>query len=165
MKVAFYTLGCKVNQYETDLMMKNFEDRGYSVVDFDDIADIYVINSCSVTNLSSRKSRQMASKAKRKDGIVVLAGCYAQELTKSDKLKNVDIVIGNEEKKQIVDIVERYIENGEKVEKVVYKVADISKTISYVQRDNLNKGINVRESVKIEDGCNNFCSYCIIPMI
>lgn len=165
MKVAFYTLGCKVNQYETDLMMKNFEDRGYSVVDFDDIADIYVINSCSVTNLSSRKSRQMASKAKRKDGIVVLAGCYAQELTKSDKLKNVDIVIGNEEKKQIVDIVERYIENGEKVEKVVYKVADISKTISYVQRDNLNKGINVRESVKIEDGCNNFCSYCIIPYV
>ena len=146
-------------------MMKNFEDRGYSVVDFDDIADIYVINSCSVTNLSSRKSRQMASKAKRKDGIVVLAGCYAQELTKSDKLKNVDIVIGNEEKKQIVDIVERYIENGEKVEKVVYKVADISKTISYVQRDNLNKGINVRESVKIEDGCNNFCSYCIIPYV
>ena len=67
MKVAFYTLGCKVNQYETDLMMKNFEDRGYSVVDFDDIADIYVINSCSVTNLSSRKSRQMASKAKRKE--------------------------------------------------------------------------------------------------
>ena len=165
MKVAFYTLGCKVNQYETDLMMKNFEVRGYSVVDFDDIADIYVINSCSVTNLSSRKSRQMASKAKRKDGIVVLAGCYAQELTKSDKLKNVDIVIGNEEKKQIVDIVERYIENGEKVEKVVYKVADISKTISYVQRDNLNKGINVRESVKIEDGCNNFCSYCIIPYV
>ena len=165
MKVAFYTLGCKVNQYETDLMMKNFEDRGYSVVDFDDIADIYVINSCSVTNLSSRKSRQMASKAKRKDGIVVLAGCYAQELTKSDKLKNVDIVIGNEEKKQIVDIVERYIENGEKVEKVVYKVADISKTISYVQKDNLNKGINVRESVKIEDGCNNFCSYCIIPYV
>ena len=165
MKVAFYTLGCKVNQYETDLMMKNFEERGYSVVDFDDIADIYVINSCSVTNLSSRKSRQMASKAKRKDGIVVLAGCYAQELTKSDKLKNVDIVIGNEEKKQIVDIVERYIENGEKVEKVVYKVADISKTISYVQKDNLNKGINVRESVKIEDGCNNFCSYCIIPYV
>lgn len=165
MKVAFYTLGCKVNQYETDLMMKNFEDRGYSVVDFDDIADIYVINSCSVTNLSSRKSRQMASKAKRKDGIVVLAGCYAQELTKSDKLKNVDIVIGNEEKKQIVDIVERYIENGEKVEKVLYKVADISKTISYVQKDNLNKGINVRESVKIEDGCNNFCSYCIIPYV
>lgn len=165
MKVAFYTLGCKVNQYETDLMMKNFEDRGYSVVDFDDIADIYVINSCSVTNLSSRKSRQMASKAKRKDGIVVLAGCYAQELTKSDKLKNVDIVIGNEEKKQIVDIVERYIENGEKVEKVVYKEADISKTISYVQKDNLNKGINVRESVKIEDGCNNFCSYCIIPYV
>ena len=165
MKVAFYTLGCKVNQYETDLMMKNFEDRGYSVVDFDDIADIYVINSCSVTNLSSRKSRQMASKAKRKDGIVVLAGCYAQELTNTDKLKNVDIEIGNEEKKQIVDIVERYIENGEKVEKVVYKVADISKTISYVQKDNLNKGINVRESVKIEDGCNNFCSYCIIPYV
>ena len=96
MKIAFFTLGCKVNQYETDLMMKSFVDAGYTIVDFKEKADIYVINSCSVTNLSTRKTRQYLSRAKSKGGIVVLAGCYAQEISKDEKLQNVDIIIGKQ---------------------------------------------------------------------
>ena len=163
MKVAFYTLGCKVNQYETDLMMQKFKEAKYEVVDFKTKADIYVINSCSVTNLSTRKTRQELSKAKRRGKIVVLAGCYAQEIKDSKKLDNVDIVIGNEEKNDIVDIVEDYIKSNKN--EYVLNVSDISKVTRYIQKERLKEGINVRESIKIEDGCNNFCSYCIIPYV
>ncbi|MEG2348554.1 MAG: tRNA (N(6)-L-threonylcarbamoyladenosine(37)-C(2))-methylthiotransferase MtaB [Clostridia bacterium] len=160
--------GCKVNQYETDLMMKDFLDVGYEIVDFLNDTDVCVINSCSVTNLSTRKTRQNLSKAKKQGAVVVLAGCYAQELN-NEKISNVDIVIGNEEKKDIVNIVNKYIE--EKASKkdcknsIIYRVKDISKVEKYIQNSSLQKGINVRESVKIEDGCNNFCSYCIIPYV
>ena len=163
MRVAFFTLGCKVNQYETDLMMKNFIDKGYEICDFKDKADIYVINSCSVTNLSTRKTRQYLSRAKKMGGIVVLAGCYAQEIYKNKKLENVDIIIGNQEKNDIVEITKEYLEN--KKNKTVYKVADINKIKKYIQGKNLTTGRQIRESVKIEDGCNNFCSYCIIPYV
>lgn len=163
MKVAFYTLGCKVNQYETDLMMKNFVERGYEICDFKEKADIYVINSCSVTNLSTRKTRQYLSRAKKMGGIVVLAGCYAQEIDKNEKLNNVDIIIGNQEKNKVVDAVEDYIKKREN--KVLYKVTNIGELKRYIQDENLNKGREIRESIKIEDGCNNFCSYCIIPYV
>lgn len=166
MKVAFYTLGCKVNQYETDLMIKKFLEKKYEVVEFDQKADIYVVNSCSVTNMSTRKTRQMLSRAKKNGGIVVLAGCYAQELNEKENIiliKNVDVIIGNEEKNNIVEIVEDYLKKDKK--NIVYKISDISKVKKYVQKDKLEKGINIRESVKIEDGCNNFCSYCIIPYV
>ncbi len=152
MKVAFYTLGCKVNQYETDLMMKSFTDHGYDVVDFEEKADIYVINSCSVTNLSTRKTRQYLSRAKKQGGIVVLAGCYAQEIDKDEKLENVDVIIGNQEKNNVVETVEKYInekDNKKENVKSLYKVSNIG----------------VRESIKIQDGCNNFCTYCIIPYV
>lgn len=167
MKVAFYTLGCKVNQYETDIMMKKFSDKNFDIVDFENIADVYVVNSCSVTNLSTRKTRQVLSKAKKNGGIVVLCGCYAQEIKdKYLSLKNVDIIIGNEEKEKIVDIVSEYMKNGSaSSSEIVVKVSDISKVKKYSGRELLNKGINIRESVKIEDGCNNFCSYCIIPYV
>ena len=97
MKVAFYTLGCKVNQYETDIMIKEFKDKGYDIVDFDKKADIYVVNSCSVTNMSTRKTRQYLSRAKKQGGIVVLVGCYAEEI-KDDikKISNADLILGNE---------------------------------------------------------------------
>lgn len=163
MKVAFYTLGCKVNQYETDLMIKKFKERGYDICDFNENADIYVVNSCSVTNLSTRKTRQYLSRAKLKGGIVVLAGCYSQEIYNDKELKNVDIVIGNQEKNDIVEIVEKYIKENKK--KVSYKVSNISDIKRYVQSGMLTKGLQVRESVKIEDGCNNFCTYCIIPYV
>lgn len=163
MRVAVFTLGCKVNQYETDLMMKSFVDSGYDIVDFKEKADIYVINSCSVTNMSTRKTRQYLSRAKKMGGIVVLAGCYAQEISEDEKLQNVDIIIGNQEKNDIVKIVEEYIEKKSK--KVVYKVSEIGKQKRYQQEDKLIKGRQIRESIKIEDGCDNFCTYCIIPYV
>lgn len=180
MKVAFFTLGCKVNQYETDLMMKQFSDCGYQIIDEKQgVADIYVVNSCSVTNLSTRKTRQLLSKAKKTGGIVVLVGCYAQELMENNKveIKNVDLILGNEEKKDIIKYVNEYIENKkESVKENINKklednnlklkvVNDISKVKKYIQKESLEKGINVRESIKIEDGCDNFCSYCIIPYV
>ena len=164
-RVAFLTLGCKVNQYETDLMMKQFLDNDYTIVSFEEKADIAVINSCSVTNLSTRKTRQCLSKAKRNGCIVVLAGCYAQEIKEDTELENVDIVIGNEEKKQVVSYVEKYLEEHGKEKKKMYQISDIAKVKTYIQKDYLEKGIQIRESVKIEDGCNNFCSYCIIPYV
>lgn len=163
MKIAFFTLGCKVNQYETDLMMKSFVDAGYTIVDFKEKADIYVINSCSVTNLSTRKTRQYLSRAKSKGEIVVLAGCYAQEINKDEKLQNVDIIIGNQEKNDVVKVVDDYIK--ENARKLVYKVSDIGKQKRYIQEESLSSGRQVRESIKIEDGCDNFCTYCIIPYV
>lgn len=173
MKVAFYTLGCKVNQYETDIMIKEFMDKGYDIVKFTEKANIYVINSCSVTNMSTRKTRQYLSRAKNMGGIVVLVGCYAESIKEEDSIKNVDLVLGNEEKKEVVKYVEKYLdENNIKFSdskignnNVKYVIGDISKVKKYIQKEKLEKGINIRESIKIEDGCNNFCSYCIIPYL
>lgn len=173
MKVAFYTLGCKVNQYETDIMIKEFMDKGYEVVKFTEKANIYVINSCSVTNMSTRKTRQYLSRAKNMGGIVVLVGCYAEVVKEESDIKNVGLVLGNEEKKEVVKYVEKYLEENNikfsdsKIEnnKAKYVIGDISKVKKYIQKEKLEKGINIRESIKIEDGCNNFCSYCIIPYL
>lgn len=173
MKVAFYTLGCKVNQYETDIMIKEFMDKGYEIVKFTEKANIYVINSCSVTNMSTRKTRQYLSRAKNMGGIVVLVGCYAESIKEENDIKNVDLVLGNEEKKEVVKYVEKYLgENNikfseSKIEnnKAKYVIGDIAKVKKYIQKEKLEKGINIRESIKIEDGCNNFCSYCIIPYL
>lgn len=160
MKVAFFTLGCKVNQYETDLMMKQCKDAGFDIVDFDEPSDFYIVNSCSVTNLSTRKTRQYLSKAKKNGGVVILAGCYAQEIKEKDDIKNVDIILGNEEKKELV----KYLIDYKVDNKLIY-ISDIGQVKQYTQKYRLDKAINVRESVKIEDGCNNFCSYCIIPYV
>lgn len=167
MKVAFYTLGCKVNQYETDIMIKEFEDKHYEIVHFNEKADIYVVNSCSVTNMSTRKTRQYLSRAKKQGEIVVLVGCYAEEIKDNVNISNVDLVLGNEEKKEIVKYVEEYLNSNMtcKKDNIKYIIGDISNVKKYVQRESLAKGINIRESVKIEDGCNNFCTYCIIPYL
>lgn len=148
-------------------MMQKFKDKGYNIVDFNEFSDIYVINSCSVTNIASRKTRKFLSSAKLRGGIVVLAGCYAQEIDINEEIKNVDLIIGNEEKKNVVNIVEEYINSKDitKKTRALYKVSEISKVTKFVQNDLLNTAINVRESIKIEDGCNNFCSYCIIPYL
>lgn len=168
MKVAFYTLGCKVNQYETKLMEEKFLDNNYEIVEFKDKADIYVINSCSVTNLSTRKSRQAISKARKSNvkAIVVLVGCYTEELSfTSSDFKLYDLALGNEDKKEIIKHIEEYIKNSEnKIDNnkliVKEKIGDIKR---YVQKDSITKMDNIRQAIKIEDGCNNFCSYCIIP--
>lgn len=164
MRVAFCTLGCKVNQYETDKMKQQFINNNANIVDFTDKADVYIVNSCSVTNLATRKTRNFLSRAKKQGGIVVLCGCYSQELQtkkEADKISNVDIIIGNEEKNDVYEIVSKFLKDNKKV----FKVSDISEVKSYKESKVLNKAFDIRESVKIEDGCNNFCSYCIIPYV
>lgn len=177
MKVAFYTLGCKVNQYETDLMKQQFTNKGYKIVEFDDIksiADVYVVNSCSVTNLSTRKTRNYLSRAKKynPNSIIVLAGCYALELKNengiSDNIK-ADIIIGNEEKGNILKYIDEYLEKNKisdinKKDKL-YNISDIDKVKKYSLSTKYINPTQIRESIKIEDGCNAFCSYCIIPYV
>lgn len=164
--VAFYTLGCKVNQYETSLMAQQFRENGYDVVDFEKKADIYVINSCAVTNLASRKSRQIASRARKnnKDAIVAMVGCYSEVITSKEKVKKpefVDVVVGNEKKQDLVDVIKNY----DVKDRHNFKIPniDISTVKKYYQKGRLAQGKHIRESIKIEDGCNNFCTYCVIP--
>jgi len=161
-KVAFYTLGCKVNQYETEAMEELFKKRGYSIVSPDENADIYVINTCTVTNLGDRKSRQFIRRAKKinKDSIVAAVGCYSQIAPEEvEKIEGVDIVIGNIDKDKIVDLCEKA--------KTERKKINIVKNIrSYKEFENLNiEEVNskTRAYIKIQDGCNQYCSYCIIP--
>lgn len=163
--VAFYTLGCKVNQYETNLIKEEFENAGYEINDFDDKSDIYVINSCCVTNLATRKSRQVASRTKKLNpkSTTIMVGCYSELLNSinKNKIPFVDIVVGNGNKEKVVDIVNSYIKSENKEFKMTN--VNISLVKKYHQKGTLKHGKNIRESIKIEDGCNNFCSYCIIP--
>lgn len=164
MKVAFFTLGCKVNKYETDLLKEKFEMAGHFVVDFDAKADMYCINSCSVTNMSDRKTRQMVSKARKQNpnAIVAVVGCSVQSSDTGNSFSDADIVLGNDEKMALLEVVQ-----GFKKEKGIRRIElqDISKAKRYKDVGALKKGYDLREQVKIEDGCNNFCSYCIIPYI
>ena len=162
MKIAFLTLGCKVNQYETDLLKEKFEKAGHVVVPFESKADVYCINSCSVTNMSDRKTRQMISKARatNKDSIIAVVGCSV-EGNKEDiqGFVNADIILGNEEKLDLLEYIEKYNKQNKKI----IELQDISKVTRYKNVGMLTKGYEVREEIKIEDGCNNFCTYCIIP--
>lgn len=160
--VAFLTLGCKVNSYETDGMEKLFTDAGYTVKGFDEKASVYVINTCTVTNIADRKSRQMLHKAKKlnPDGIVVAAGCYAQASKETLELDEaIDVVVGNNQKKNIVDIVENYMVHSEENEAVL----SIEQEQEYEELTIDTVGEKTRAYIKIQDGCNQFCSYCIIP--
>ena len=161
MKVAFETLGCKVNQYETEAMRALFVGAGYTPVDFDEAADVYVINTCTVTNLGDRKSRQMIRRATRKnpDAVVVVTGCYAQ--TAPDEVKAIEgvrLVLGTRHRDRVVELVESLAENECRVE---------VETITH-NRDFEALGVEVyhdrtRAFLKIQDGCDRYCSYCIIP--
>ena len=160
-KVAFYTLGCKVNQYETNAMKQELSSEGYKIVDFDDVADIYVINTCTVTNISDRKSRQMLRKVKNvnPNAILVVVGCYVQVAEKEiRKIKDVDIVLGNNEKKDIV----KYIKEYEK-QKELEEVTDVLHKKEYIEFGDVTYTDKTRAVVKVQDGCDRFCSYCIIP--
>ena len=161
-RVALHNLGCKVNAYETESMQQMLEAAGYEIVPFAPGADIYIINTCSVTNIADRKSRQMLHKAKRMnpEAIVVAAGCYVEsEKHSGGKVDDaIDIVIGNNCKKDLIEILEAY-EEGKRSEVVI----DINHTKEYEEL-NLNKTAeHTRAYVKVQDGCNQFCSYCIIP--
>jgi len=159
-KVAFLTLGCKVNSYETEAMQALITAAGATVVEFNDVADIYVVNTCSVTNMADRKSRQMLHRAKKKnpEAVVVAAGCYAQTADE-DAMKEtgIDVIIGNNQKKQIVEILEQYMAG------VDNKRLEIGKETDYEELNLDTQVEHTRAYIKIQDGCNQFCSYCIIP--
>jgi len=157
-KVAFYTLGCKVNQYETNAMIEQFINSDYEIVDFEEIADIYVINTCTVTNMSDRKSRQIIRRVKqiKPNSILVVTGCYAQVAAKElEKIEEIDLIIGNTEKKDIVEIIENYTEK--------INLTDINNQKEFVDFGTTTYTEKTRAVIKVQDGCNNFCSYCIIP--
>ena len=163
-KVAIYTLGCKVNTYESEYALKEFIKRGYEVVDFSsNCADVYLINTCSVTNTSDAKSRKMIrqARAKNKNAVVAAMGCFTQIRDNNNSIMDyVDFVIGNSNKSKIVDLIEEYINSKKKI----IDIRDINKSdfddmeISYFNT-------RTRALVKIQDGCENFCSYCIIPYV
>ena len=161
-KVAFYTLGCKVNQYETEAMEELFQKRGYEIVDSNQIADIYVINTCTVTNLSDRKSRQFIRRAKRtnRDSIVAVVGCYSQVAPDEvEDIEGVDIIIGTTDRDKIVDLCEEAKLKDEKIN----VVKNIKGHKDFEDLNILDLKSKTRAYIKIQEGCNQFCSYCIIP--
>lgn len=159
--IAFITLGCKVNMYDTEAMMELFAEKGYKIVDFDDFADIYIINTCTVTNFGDKKSRQMIRRARRKNpgAIVAAAGCYAQVAPdKVSAIEGINIVIGTKDRSRIVEIIENY-----KGPEVLNAVTDIRGEKEF-EPLKINKLANrTRAFIKIQEGCNRYCTYCIIP--
>ncbi len=169
-KAALHNLGCKVNAYETEAMQQMLEGAGYEIVPFREYADVYVINTCSVTNMADRKSRQMLHRVKKlnPDAIVVGAGCYVQ--TKEAQAlvdEAIDIVIGNNHKHELLALIEEYEHRHEHMQKEarkVAKVADINHEKQAYEEMVLTKTAeHTRAFIKVQDGCNQFCSYCIIP--
>ena len=161
-KVALHNLGCKVNAYEVEAMQQLLEKAGYEIVPFTEGADVYLINTCTVTNIADRKSRQMLHKAKKMnpDAIVVAAGCYAQADTEKLKEDNaVDLLLGNNQKTQIVEVLEEY----EKEHSKQVQVIEINHTKEYEELSIEQTAEHVRAYIKVQDGCNQFCTYCIIP--
>lgn len=162
-KVAFYTLGCKVNQYETDSMRAMFCHHGFEAVDFSELADVYVINTCTVTAMGDKKSRQIISSAKKTnpDAIVVVTGCMAQNaLSEKKEIEHADLVIGNAERKNILSILEEYEKTHQKV-----FASDIKKETEFWETEGIISEDRTRAYIKIQDGCDRFCSYCIIPYV
>lgn len=161
-KVAFCSLGCKVNQYETNAMAQKFIEHGYEVVEFDEYADVYIVNTCTVTNVADRKSRQMLRRAKEinKDATLVACGCYAQ-VAKDElkKIPEIDLIIGNNEKNDIIQIVENHIaqKGAEDL------VSDVMYKLDYVELGTTTYTEKTRAVIKVQDGCDRFCSYCLIP--
>ena len=159
-KVAFISLGCKVNQYETNAMSQEFIEAGYEVVEFTDVADIYIVNTCTVTNIADRKSRQMLRRVKEinPEAVLVATGCYAQVAKDElEKIDDIDLIIGNNEKKDIVEIIENYCNEKNAI------ITDVMHQKEYVEFGTTTYTEKTRAVVKIQDGCDRFCSYCIIP--
>lgn len=171
--IALHNLGCKVNAYEMEVMQQRFAESGYDIVPFDSAADIYLVNTCTVTNIADRKSRQMLHRAKKQNpaAVVVAVGCYVQ--TGREKVEQdpcVDLAVGNNRKKDIVQIVEAYLAERERKGEAFAvhwpcpeDVIDIGHTAEYEQMQLTRTAEHTRAFIKIQDGCNQFCSYCIIP--
>lgn len=163
-KAAFLSLGCKVNSYETEAMRNMFEAAGYEIVDFKDIADVYVVNTCTVTNIADRKSRQMLHQAKNRNpkAIIAAVGCYvqaAQEVLAKDA--SVDLLVGNNKKGDLLQLVDACFKNRHKDEFII----NINEEKAYEEFNKVSSMEKTRAFIKIQDGCNNFCSYCIIPYV
>ena len=160
--VAFHTLGCKVNTYETEAMQQLMESAGYRCVEFGERADVYIVNTCSVTNIADRKSRQMLHRARKmnEDAIVVAAGCYVESSkNKIDEDLSIDIIVGNNNKNDIVNIINEYLQDKIKNKFII----DINKETEYEEFNISKINDHTRAFIKVQDGCNQFCSYCIIP--
>lgn len=163
-KAALHNLGCKVNAYETEAMQELLEKNGYEIVPFHDLADVYVINTCSVTNMADRKSRQMIHRARKQnpDAVIVAAGCYVQAQADMGELdENIDIVIGNNKKKDLIRLLEEYFK--EDIPEQMQEVIDINHTFEYESLHLSRTAEHTRAYLKVQDGCNQFCTYCIIP--
>ena len=182
MKAALHNLGCKVNAYETEAMQQILEEAGYEIVPFSEYADVYVINTCSVTNMADRKSRQMLHRARKMnpDAVVVAAGCYVQAKEKEIQVDDcIDIVLGNNKKQNLIEALEEYerthnadcnvteseknAKNQENDRKAEIKMEEIGKTKEYENLHLTKPGDHTRAYIKVQDGCNQFCTYCIIP--
>ena len=156
-KVALHNLGCKVNAYETEAMQEMLEKNGYEIVPFKEGADIYIINTCTVTNMADRKSRQMLHRAKKMNpnALVVATGCYVQAKENSGEVDEcIDVIIGNNKKKDLIEILEQHIRKA---------VIDINHTKEYEEMHLSKTAEHTRAYIKVQDGCNQFCTYCIIP--
>ena len=165
-KAALHNLGCKVNAYETEAMQELLEKNGYEIVPFHDLADVYVINTCSVTNMADRKSRQMIHRARKQnpDAVIVAAGCYVQAQADMGELdENIDIVIGNNKKKDLIRLLEEYFK--EDIPEQMQEVIDINHTFEYESLHLSRTAEHTRAYLKVQDGCNQFCTYCIIPKL
>lgn len=161
--VALHNLGCKVNSYEIEAMQQMLQEKGYNIVAFDEIADIYIVNTCTVTNIADRKSRQMLHRAKQlnPEAVVVAVGCYVQ--TGKERIEKdgcIDLAIGNNRKREIVEILEEYLESRQGQGSAV---VDINHTYEYEEMQLHQTAEHTRAYIKIQDGCNQFCSYCAIP--
>lgn len=161
MKVGIYTLGCKVNTYESEFVTSLLENHGYQICHFDEVCDIYIINTCTVTNTSDIKSRKIIRRAKRKNpnACVIAMGCYIQS-DKDNIIDEVDIAIGNRNKSQIVTLIETYFKDKQKINTLDSNFDETFEDMSISKYNN-----KTRAFVKIQDGCENFCSYCIIPFV
>ena len=160
--VNFYTLGCKVNQYESNAMAQEFAEAGYKVVHEGEKAEIAIVNTCTVTNMADRKSRQLLRRIKKAnpETVVVAVGCYVQVAKdKVEQIPEIDLVLGNNEKKEIVKYVEKYLNEQKKLE----KVTDVMHQKDFIDFGSTTYTEKTRAEIKIQDGCDRFCSYCIIP--
>ncbi len=163
-KAALHNLGCKVNAYETEVMTQQLKEAGYEIVAFTEVADVYVVNTCTVTNIADRKSRQMLHQAKKRNpnATVVATGCYVQ-MAGEEVLKDtgVDLVIGNNRKKDLVNILDQYFNNPD--HQVLDNYIDINHINEFEEMELHTITDHTRAYIKIQDGCNQFCSYCAIP--
>ena len=161
-KAAFYTLGCKVNQYETEAMIESFENAGYEIVDYSEYADVYIINTCTVTNMGDRKSRQIIRRAREKnpEALVAVVGCYSQ-IAPGEVLEipEVSLVVGTDERSRMVELVEYAMQKEEKLN----MVNDIMKVREFEEMPIKSYKSRTRAFLKIQEGCDQYCTYCIIP--